>query len=92
MWIAVLDFRCVPHYARSVGVVSDDIGVVEDVRGARTTSTGVHATLRILDLLAARGPLPLAELARDLGIAKSTIHRICSVLVEQGWAVRPSRR
>lgn len=88
MWIAVLDIPSRPHYARSVGVVSDDIGVVDEARGTRTTSTGVHATLRILDLLAARGPLPLAELARDLGIAKSTIHRICSVLVERGWAVR----
>jgi DNA-binding IclR family transcriptional regulator len=71
-----------------VGAVTDVIGVAEETRGTRSTSTGVHATLRILDLLAARGPLPLAELARDLGIAKSTIHRICSVLVERGWAVR----
>lgn len=54
----------------------------------RPSSTGVQATLRVLDLLAARGPLQLSELARELGIAKSTIHRICSVLVHRGWAVR----
>jgi len=48
----------------------------------------VHATLRILDLLAAHGPLSLAELARELRIAKSTLHRICAILVEQAWAVR----
>ncbi len=55
---------------------------------ARSTSTGVNATLRILDLLAARGPLHLSELARELPVAKSTIHRICSVLVDRSWALR----
>jgi DNA-binding IclR family transcriptional regulator len=55
---------------------------------ARSASTGVNATLRILDLLAARGPLNLADLARDLGVAKSTVHRVCAVLVERAWAVR----
>src|SRR5256885_15300103 len=55
---------------------------------ARSASTGVNATLRILDLLAARGPLGLAELARELGVAKSTAHRVCAVLVERAWAVR----
>ena len=54
----------------------------------RSASTGVNATLRILDLLAARGPLGLAELARELGFAKSTVHRVCAVLVERAWAVR----
>jgi DNA-binding IclR family transcriptional regulator len=54
----------------------------------RLTSAGVHATLRVLDLLAGRSPLQLTEIARELGIAKSTVHRICSVLVERGWAVR----
>ena len=55
---------------------------------ARSTSTGVNATLQILDLLAARGPLQLSELARELPVAKSTIHRICSVLVDRAWAIR----
>ena len=56
--------------------------------GRQSTSTGVHATLAVLDLLAARSPLSLSEIARELGIAKSTLHRICAVLVERGWAVR----
>jgi IclR family transcriptional regulator, KDG regulon repressor len=60
---------------------------VETVR-AGSSSTGVNATLQILDLLAARGPLQLSELARELPVAKSTIHRICSVLVDRAWAVR----
>jgi DNA-binding IclR family transcriptional regulator len=56
--------------------------------GSRSASTGVNATLRILDLLAARGSLTLADVTRELGIAKSTVHRICSVLVDRAWAVR----
>ncbi|HET9461870.1 MAG TPA: helix-turn-helix domain-containing protein, partial [Gaiellaceae bacterium] len=53
-----------------------------------STSTGVKATLAVLDLLAARSPLSLSEISRELGIAKSTLHRICAVLVERGWAMR----
>ena len=53
-----------------------------------STSAGVKATLAVLDLLAARSPLSLSEISRELGIAKSTLHRICAVLVERGWAVR----
>ena len=54
----------------------------------RSPSSGVNATLRILDLIAARGPLSLADLTRELGLAKSTVHRVCGVLVERAWAVR----
>lgn len=48
----------------------------------------MHATLRVLDLLAAHGPLQLSEITRRLGLAKSTVHRICAVLQERGWLVR----
>jgi DNA-binding IclR family transcriptional regulator len=54
----------------------------------RSPSSGVNATLRILDLLAARGPLSLADLTRDLRLPKSTTHRICGVLVDRAWAIR----
>lgn len=50
----------------------------------------MHATLAVLDLLADRAPLGLSELSRELGIAKSTLHRICATLVRRGWAVRDS--
>ena len=53
-----------------------------------STSAGVQATLAVLDLLAARSPLSLSEISRELGIAKSTLHRVCAVLVDRGWAVR----
>lgn len=56
--------------------------------GRPATSAGVKATLAVLDLLASRAPLGLSEMARELGFAKSTLHRVCSVLVERGWVVR----
>ncbi len=63
-------------------------GARRDGNGRPATSAGVQATLAVLDLLAARSPLGLSEISRELAIAKSTLHRICSVLVERGWAVR----
>jgi DNA-binding IclR family transcriptional regulator len=83
MWTAVLDTQTASHYPPAVAVAPD-----KGVEGPRSASAGVQATLRVLDLLAARGPLQLSELARELTVAKSTIHRICTVLVERGWAVR----
>ena len=59
-----------------------------DAGEVRTPSSGVNATLRILDLLATRGTLSLADVARELGLAKSTVHRILGVLVDRAWAVR----
>jgi DNA-binding IclR family transcriptional regulator len=56
--------------------------------GRQGTSAGVHATLAVLDLLAARPQLGLSDIARELGLAKSTLHRVLAVLVERGWAVR----
>ena len=54
----------------------------------RTASSGVHTTLRVLEILASGGPLALAELSRELGLPKSTVHRVCSILVERAWVVR----
>jgi DNA-binding IclR family transcriptional regulator len=53
-----------------------------------STSAGVNAALGVLELLVARGPQTLAELSRELGLAKSTLHRVCSVLVQRAWVVR----
>jgi DNA-binding IclR family transcriptional regulator len=69
-----------------IGEATERLGL--EPPAARSASTGVNATLRILDLLAASGPLNLADLARDLGLAKSTVHRVCAVLVDRAWAVR----
>lgn len=56
--------------------------------GRPTSSTGVQVTLSVLELLAAHRSLSLAELSRELGVAKSTLHRVCSILVERNWVVR----
>lgn len=91
-WI-VLDLdRCLDKspaqaYGR-VSMTTPGLETPETSAAARSTSRGVNATLWILDLLAARGPLHLSELARELPVPKSTIHRICSVLVDRSWAVR----
>lgn len=65
---------------------------VATASGARqaTTSAGVKTTLAVLDLLAAQAPLGLSEMSRELGVAKSTLHRVCAILLERGWAVRDS--
>ncbi len=61
----------------------------DESTAGRSASTGVHATLIVLDALAgAPGPMQLSDLTRELTVPKSTIHRICAVLVERGWAVR----
>jgi IclR family transcriptional regulator, KDG regulon repressor len=51
-------------------------------------SPGVHAALSVVEEIVAKGPLALGDLARDLRLPKSTLHRICTVLVERGWAIR----
>ena len=48
----------------------------------------MQAALSVLELLAARGAVSLADLVPRAGIAKSTLHRICGVLVDRGWVIR----
>jgi DNA-binding IclR family transcriptional regulator len=51
-------------------------------------SPGISAVLDVLEVLDRQGPTTLAELARETGIAKSTLHRVCSIMFERGWAAR----
>ncbi len=84
-----LESRSTKGYAQPVGTDVSETSTRPS--GAKQgTSAGVQATLAVLDLLAAEAPLGLSEMSRELGIAKSTLHRICAVLVERGWAVRDS--
>jgi DNA-binding IclR family transcriptional regulator len=85
MWMAVPD-RCTLRAVTSLEPAEATTESAVDRRPS--TSAGVKATLAVLDLLAARSPLTLTELSRELELAKSTLHRVCSVLVERGWAVR----
>jgi len=38
-----------------------------------------------------RGPTTLAQLARETGTAKSTLHRVCAMMSERGWVARDPR-
>src|SRR3954468_1419963 len=56
--------------------------------GQGTGSPGVNAALSVMELVVSRGRLGLGDLARELQLPKSTLHRICAILVERGWALR----
>jgi IclR family transcriptional regulator, KDG regulon repressor len=51
-------------------------------------SPGIAAVLDVLDVLDRRGPATLAELSRETGTAKSTLHRVCSMMCQRGWVAR----
>src|SRR5437879_2286251 len=51
-------------------------------------SPGVHAALSVLEALIVAEPLSLSDLAGQLGIAKSSLLRVCSVLTHRGWVAR----
>ena len=55
---------------------------------ARVRSAGVVTVLDVLDVLDRHGPTTLAELARETGAPKSTLHRVCSMMFERGWIAR----
>jgi DNA-binding IclR family transcriptional regulator len=54
-------------------------------------SPGISAVLDVLDVLDRQGPATLAQLARQTGTAKSTLHRVCSMMGERGWIARDAR-
>ncbi len=56
--------------------------------GRPARSPGVHAALSVMELIVSEGHLALGDLARELQLPKSTLHRICAILVERGWALR----
>jgi DNA-binding IclR family transcriptional regulator len=58
---------------------------------SRAASPGISAVLDVLDLLDRQGPATLAQLARETGTAKSTLHRVCSMMSERGWLARDPR-
>ncbi len=53
-------------------------------------SPGVHSALSVLEALVARAPLSLSELAAELALPKSSLFRVCAVLVERAWVLRNS--
>ena len=88
------------HAARAASRGSEDAssgapaasrGTEDAPSGARAASPGISAVLDVLDVLDRRGPTTLAQLARETGTAKSTLHRVCSMMSDRGWVVRDPR-
>lgn len=57
-------------------------------RRPRGGSAGISAVLDVLDVLDRGGPSTLSQLARETGITKSTLHRVCSTMEGRGWIAR----
>jgi IclR family transcriptional regulator, KDG regulon repressor len=55
---------------------------------AKPALQSVSIALSVLDALAAAPELSLSELARRVGVAKSTAHRTCAVLTTAGMLTR----
>ena len=55
------------------------------------TLQSVGIALDIVDALASARELTLSELARQVGVAKSTAHRTCAVLARRGFVDRTDR-
>jgi DNA-binding IclR family transcriptional regulator len=68
-----------------------DYRPARSARPARAESPGVSAVLDVLDVLDRQGPATLAQLARETGTAKSTLHRVCALMSERGWVARDPR-
>ena len=58
--------------------------------GTARRSAGISAVLDVLDALDRHGPVTLAQLSRETGVAKSTLHRVCSTMGARGWIARDS--
>ncbi|MEO6570655.1 MAG: IclR family transcriptional regulator [Ilumatobacteraceae bacterium] len=56
--------------------------------GKKAALQSVGIALAVLDALAAAPELSLSELARRVGVAKSTAHRTCAVLTDAGMLTR----
>jgi DNA-binding IclR family transcriptional regulator len=63
-------------------------GPASIARRSGAGSPGILAVLDVLDVLDRNGPATLAELSRETGTAKSTLHRVCSMMCERGWIAR----
>ena len=61
-----------------------------------TTEQRIPTNLRMLLILEAIGYLPSpvtpSDLARELGLTKQTIHRLCATLMQEGFLIRDDRK
>ena len=79
-----------PAAAAAPGSAAPVVAAVAAPRanGQGGRSPGVHAALSVMELVVTQGRLGLGDLARELQLPKSTLHRICAILVDRGWALR----
>lgn len=63
-------------------------GTFEREHEPPTGSPGIHAVLDVLEVLAAGTPVSLAALTQRVGRSKTTVYRVCGMLVERSWIVR----
>ena len=63
-------------------------GTTEPSSEPTAGSPGVHAVIDVLESLGTDGPQSLAELTRNVGHSKTTVHRVCGALVERSWVLR----
>src|SRR6476646_6279464 len=72
------------------GVAATGAGAVVDLRSVRAGGvSSVDNALRILRSFSYSEPtLGVSELARRLGLGKSTVHRLLQALVRQGFVTR----
>ncbi len=65
-------------------------GTTEPSSEPTAGSPGVHAVIDVLESLGTDGSQSLAELTRNVGHSKTTVHRVCGALVERSWVLRDS--
>jgi len=58
------------------------------IRDSGRRSPGIQTTVSVLEALVAGAPLTLSDLATSLRVPKSSLSRVCAVLIERGWLVR----
>src|SRR5437868_1579707 len=78
----------VPHGERDMTIDSAPSTFARPAEGLH--SPGVHTALSVLEALVVETPLGLGELASRLRVPKSSLSRVCSVLMLRGWVIRDS--
>lgn len=57
-------------------------------RASERRSPGVQTALSVLEALVVAEPVTLTDLATSIGLPKSSLSRVCALLLERGWVSR----
>src|SRR2546426_4573223 len=80
-----------PSLPRIEGAAAHDVSV--EIKGASMESksaSSVDNALRVLQMFKSRRVLPVADVAKDLDVARSTAHRLLAALLQRGFAAQDS--